>query len=268
MGRLRKRYGRATGAATHGKIDPPRRVQILHVEGSPGRYWKVGQYGYAVSWDTRGGSMCIDRYEPGGSSQANSCTSSRNQKTCVAARCGSRRLHCDLRAEETEHEATSTWKTVRASGQRARRRACVGCTGSTLRQKCTRRSSQPRIFRACSTRRRVRSSLSNWKRDTRAGLKADTMSDYRSWMLGDGIVPDNGEAYFWRKGSEKTDYASTMSEGINPRDNVEVYGGRKGSYRTDFDSGMMNGIDLPDNVSSYEGLVGFSGYPSGYADEE
>lgn len=63
---LRRRYGRAANAK-FGSVDPPRRVQVIHVDGSPGGYWKSGQYGYVVGWSTSGGSMCVDRYEPGGS---------------------------------------------------------------------------------------------------------------------------------------------------------------------------------------------------------
>jgi hypothetical protein len=63
--RLHKRYGRSAGE--HVWRDSPRRVQILRVDGSPGGYWKPGQYGYVLARSTSGGSMCVDRYEPGGS---------------------------------------------------------------------------------------------------------------------------------------------------------------------------------------------------------
>jgi hypothetical protein len=39
----------------------PRRVEILRPSGTrPGAYFKVGQYGYALGWDERGGNWCVD----------------------------------------------------------------------------------------------------------------------------------------------------------------------------------------------------------------
>lgn len=38
--------------------NPPRRVQIMDLAGvSPGGWWKVGQFGYALSWDKRSGKL-------------------------------------------------------------------------------------------------------------------------------------------------------------------------------------------------------------------
>lgn len=40
---LKRRYGRSSSEHA-----PLRRVEILKVDGSPGGYWKVGQFGYVV----------------------------------------------------------------------------------------------------------------------------------------------------------------------------------------------------------------------------
>lgn len=52
-----------TRSKTYGRIDPPRRVEIL--VGSGAGYFKRGQYAYAIGFDARGGNYWVDR---GGSS--------------------------------------------------------------------------------------------------------------------------------------------------------------------------------------------------------
>jgi hypothetical protein len=44
---------------SYGRFSEPRRGEIVHVN-SPG-WFKVGQFGYVVSWDKRGGCHWIDR---------------------------------------------------------------------------------------------------------------------------------------------------------------------------------------------------------------
>jgi len=43
-------------------FDPPRRVEILATSGAG--YFKKGQFGYALSWDKRGGNYPMDTHGP------------------------------------------------------------------------------------------------------------------------------------------------------------------------------------------------------------
>lgn len=49
----------STKSPTFGDFTPPRRVQVVKAAGSTG-YWKAGQFGYALGYDTRGGVFPID----------------------------------------------------------------------------------------------------------------------------------------------------------------------------------------------------------------
>ncbi len=60
---LRKRHGRSsTSSATYGRVDPPRRVQI--VTGSGAGYFKPGQFAFVIGYDTRGGMYAVDDSGP------------------------------------------------------------------------------------------------------------------------------------------------------------------------------------------------------------